>query len=276
MVILTQLRGYPLFTGLSESELDQIAACVSRRAFGKGVYLTCSGVDSAAVLDGDGNTAEPVPFDLDGAPRFRDTGSGAAPIVDMGAYETLDLVDAGPDQLALEGNLVTFTATTSITAIEGISWDFGDGTVAAGVLTLAHTFLDSGVFTVMLTVTDTLHSVAKDRLLVTVANADPVLGLLSDQIAQLGTPLEIRVSFSDPGALDTHTVQINWGDGYITDGEVDPLNSLVSGSHTYAAPGDYPLTLTIYDDDGGADALTIQVLVVDTVYQYNLPVIMHH
>jgi hypothetical protein len=44
-------------------------------------------------LDGDGDTIEPIPFDLDGNPRFADdpntpdTGNGTAPIVDMGAYE---------------------------------------------------------------------------------------------------------------------------------------------------------------------------------------------
>lgn len=44
-------------------------------------------------LDGDGNTAEPMPFDADGNPRLvdiittPDTGIGSAPIVDMGAYE---------------------------------------------------------------------------------------------------------------------------------------------------------------------------------------------
>jgi len=45
-------------------------------------------------LDGDGDLAEPLPFDLAGLPRFADvashadTGNGAVPIVDMGAYET--------------------------------------------------------------------------------------------------------------------------------------------------------------------------------------------
>ncbi len=44
-------------------------------------------------LDDDGNTSEPIPFDLDGNPRFvddpnrPDTGNGTPPIVDMGAYE---------------------------------------------------------------------------------------------------------------------------------------------------------------------------------------------
>ncbi|MHC4474861.1 MAG: choice-of-anchor Q domain-containing protein [Planctomycetota bacterium] len=48
-----------------------------------------------ADLDGDGNTAEPTPLDLNGFARFiddlctSDTGNGTAPIVDMGAYEFL-------------------------------------------------------------------------------------------------------------------------------------------------------------------------------------------
>ena len=46
-----------------------------------------------ADLDGDGNTTEPLPFDLAGGVRFADdpatadTGAGTAPIVDIGAYE---------------------------------------------------------------------------------------------------------------------------------------------------------------------------------------------
>jgi parallel beta-helix repeat protein/predicted outer membrane repeat protein len=44
-------------------------------------------------LDGDDDTTEPIPFDLDGNPRFvddpdtQDTGIGDPPLVDMGAYE---------------------------------------------------------------------------------------------------------------------------------------------------------------------------------------------
>ena len=43
-------------------------------------------------LDGDGNTTEPLPYDLAGNPRFiehprPDSGSGTPPLVDMGAYE---------------------------------------------------------------------------------------------------------------------------------------------------------------------------------------------
>lgn len=38
-------------------------------------------------LDGDGNTAEPLPWDLDGTPRLADGGCNGTEVVDMGAYE---------------------------------------------------------------------------------------------------------------------------------------------------------------------------------------------
>ena len=44
-------------------------------------------------LDGDGDIFEPVPYDLDGRPRFTDdpaamdTGAGTPPLIDVGAYE---------------------------------------------------------------------------------------------------------------------------------------------------------------------------------------------
>jgi hypothetical protein len=48
-------------------------------------------------LNNNGDTDEPIPLDLDSNPRFvdhpavSDTGNGAAPIVDMGAYENQGL-----------------------------------------------------------------------------------------------------------------------------------------------------------------------------------------
>jgi hypothetical protein len=73
-------------------------------------------------LDGDGNTTEPVPFDLAGNPRFVDipgkpnTGSGSEPIVDIGAYErpmprdTAEPIDAG------------FPITDLITTTDKAAW----------------------------------------------------------------------------------------------------------------------------------------------------------
>ncbi|HNT74341.1 MAG TPA: Ig-like domain-containing protein, partial [Anaerolineae bacterium] len=71
-------------------------------------------------LDGDGDSAEPLPYDLGGAPRFADilsrpdTGNGTAPLVDMGAYETQDapdvlIVKTASAASATPGQTVTYT-----------------------------------------------------------------------------------------------------------------------------------------------------------------------
>ncbi len=65
----------------------------------------------ACDLDGDGNTAEPIPFDLHGLPRFYDdpatpdTGSGEPCVVDMGAYEYVLMAPAGSGDLDGDGDV---------------------------------------------------------------------------------------------------------------------------------------------------------------------------
>jgi hypothetical protein len=58
-------------------------------------------------LDGDGNTAEPMPFDLDGTPRIADGENNGNAVVDMGAYEftfnITPVADAGDDLTSYAG-----------------------------------------------------------------------------------------------------------------------------------------------------------------------------
>jgi PKD repeat protein len=60
-------------------------------------------------------------------------------------------------------------------------------------------------------------------------------------------------SFSDPGALDTHTVNWNFGDG--------STSTSLDTSHSYASAGTFHVTLTVTDDDGGAGVATTTVFV---------------
>jgi hypothetical protein len=55
----------------------------------------------------------------------------------------------------------------------------------------------------------------------------------------LGEPLQVRATFTDPGTLDTHTATIDWGDGTVTSGAIDPTNRTVTGSHTYSSNGTF-------------------------------------
>jgi PKD repeat protein len=80
--------------------------------------------------------------------------------------------------------------------------------------------------------------------------------------------LEFTGSFTDPGALDTHTAEWDFGDGTVVPGTVNEENvapdstGTATASHVYSDPGTYTVTLTITDDDGGVDTDTMEVTVL--------------
>jgi uncharacterized repeat protein (TIGR01451 family) len=80
-------------------------------------------------LDGDGDTVEPLPYDFDNQTRFwdmpaTDTGSGTAPIVDMGAYETgytLAISKTVDDDTPLPTQTITFTIVATNSELDTTS-----------------------------------------------------------------------------------------------------------------------------------------------------------
>lgn len=88
--------------------------------------------------------------------------------------------------------------------------------------------------------------------------------------ALVRTPVKVSASFTDPGRADHQTAQVNWGDG-IAESETafssfsdafGGATGAVAHTHRYGLGGQYALTLSISDDDGGADveSTTIRVL----------------
>lgn len=92
-----------------------------------------------------------------------------------------------------------------------------------------------------------------------------------------GTVLRVEASGSDPGSDDLE-FSWNWGDGtpddvatYWNDGvaadprpspESAPITVSDAQEHVFAGAGDYPITLTLRDDDGGVDQLELAVLLL--------------
>ncbi len=81
-------------------------------------------------------------------------------------------------------------------------------------------------------------------------------------------PVSFDGGFTDPGALDTHTATINYGDGTPT--ETVTYGASGSGetndSYAFTAAGTFTVTYTATDDDGGTSTAT-QKVVVDTPAQ---------
>jgi PKD repeat protein len=147
-----------------------------------------------------------------------------------------------------------------------VNW--GDGTVMtytypAGTtaFTETHQYLDddpsgtpSDLYGLTLILTDSAGGVATAVSSVTVNNIAPTADAGPDQTAIISQTVSFSGSFTDPGTLDTHTIEWDFGDGNSASGSLTP-------THVYADRGYYTVTLTVTDDDTGVgtDSLVVAV-----------------
>lgn len=148
-------------------------------------------------------------------------------------------------QLAFDGSGSTDPDGT----IVAYEWDFGDGNTGTGP-TPTHTYLTSGSFGVVLTVTDDMGdtNTATTTATIAVGNQPPTADPSGPYTGTAGTPVLLDGSGSaDP---DGTIVAYNWdfGDGNTGTGP--------SPSHAYVLPGVYNITLAVTDDSGAVDSAT--------------------
>ncbi|RDH87793.1 MAG: hypothetical protein DIZ78_04420 [endosymbiont of Escarpia spicata] len=177
-------------------------------------------------------------------------------------------VDAGPDQTINEGDTANFSGSFTdpgTVDTHTIEWNFGDGSApVSGSLTPSHTYADNGIYTVTLMVTDKDGAVGADTLTVTVNNVAPTVDAGADQMFNEGDTANFSGSFTDPGSVDTHTIEWGFGDGSA------PVSGSLTPSHTYPTAGVYTVSLTVTDKDGGVGSdtltVTVQASAVQTIF----------
>jgi PKD repeat protein len=108
---------------------------------------------------------------------------------------------------------------------------------------------------------------------VTVANVRPVLVVAEAQTVDEGALLDLSAIgapplalFVDSGVLDSHTATVDWGDGSTIEPPVIFFTNgagTLGSTHTYQSDGNYTVTVTVTDDDGGVDTAEILVTVVN-------------
>ena len=153
-----------------------------------------------------------------------------------------------------EGIAATFSATATDLDELTYTWNFGDNTEPVTGESVSHTFADNGTYTATLTVTDSNGAPTVETITLTVNNVAPTVNAGDDQTAIENQEIIFNGNYTDPGILDTHTIEWDLGDGTVVENELNP-------THTYTTPGSYIATLTVTDSDGGTDSDTLEIQV---------------
>ncbi len=175
-------------------------------------------------------------------------------------------VTAATSLAADEGSTSTHTLATFTdpgvkdTHTATINWGDGSPTEAAAVdqqakeISGSHSYQQDGTFPATVTVTDDGGESASGGFTATVSNLPPVVTGGTELAADEGSAAtHTLATFTDPGAQDTHTATVDWGDGSATEAAtVDQQAKEVSGSHAYQQNGTFLVTVTVTDDDGGS------------------------
>jgi hypothetical protein len=220
--------------------------------------------------DGDGPTLQRVqPSSYGNDPANWKTGPNHGNPGIVVAPQRPPVVDIGADASVMQGSpfsrLGSFSDVNSDQAWTGtVNW--GDG--SSGPLSLnadktfsfAHTYLNTGTFTITVTITDNYPESGIDTILVNVTpDTPPVVSVGADANLVQGDTFIQSGSFVDPDAGQAWTATVNWGDG----GPEAPLtlnaDKTFDLNHVYPNVGNYTVLVTVKDTANivGTDTLAV-------------------
>ncbi len=136
------------------------------------------------------------------------------------------------------------------------------GAVTAAGVTGAHTYATAGTYQVTVTMTTPAGAPGVGTSLMNVADAPLTLVPAAYVTAQDGVSASGPLAtLTDPGGPTTYTVVVNWGDKTTSLGTVS--GGVVYGTHTYTAPGSYPVTVEVFDAEGAEASANTTAIVTD-------------
>lgn len=143
-------------------------------------------------------------------------------------------------------------------SISSYSWDFGDGNTATGE-SVQHSYADNGTYTVELTVVDNDSGSNTTSQTITVQNQGPVA-----EFTWMPTNPrpDSTITFDGANSFDADGTLTSFSWDFNNDGTQDATGS--SPTHTFTDSGDYPVSLTVTDDDGATNSTTQTVSVVNS------------
>ncbi|MGQ4554504.1 PKD domain-containing protein [Halobellus sp. GM3] len=176
--------------------------------------------------------------------------------------ETVLVANAGANETVDEGDTVEFNASAS-EASEGFAdtgafqWDFGDGESDTGE-TVTHTYDDPGTYRANLTITDTAGNAANATKYVVVEDVTPPTADAGDDVtvAEGGT-----VDLDGSGSTDAFSSVETYEWDTTGNGDINATGETTSV--TYAAAGNYTVTLYATDEAGNTGTDTVNVTVTD-------------
>ncbi len=153
----------------------------------------------------------------------------------------------------LDCNFNASSSSDSDGSIASYSWNFGDGN-NSNQQSPSHSYAADGSYTVTLTVTD--NDGASDATTQTVSVVDTTPNVApTASFTQACTDLSCSFNAGGSSDSDGTIASYSWdfGDGNTANGQ--------NPSHSYAAGGDYTVSLTVIDNDGATDT-SMQVITV--------------
>ena len=206
---------------------------------------------------------------LNATTNFTATAAGVAPTASISSAPastpegTTVTLNGSASSPSAEDNAAGFAYSWTVTK-NGTSFGSGNATAFSFAPDDEGTFVatlqakDDGGMTGTASVTVTGANVAPSATISSVTQSAPLVLTAHETVSFAG-------SFSDPGALDSHTATWSFGDGATSTTSFGPGGSAgLSAAHSYGAAGAYTVTLKVTDDDGGVGQSTTKVTVQTT------------